>query len=215
MLSVKIKKQLTHFMLDVDFSVGEEIVALYGPSGSGKTTTLHAIAGLLKPQSGSIYLNNRTLFEAGKANIDVAKRKVGYVFQQYALFPHMTVWENIQYGMKRESLALNLLNELQMSHLKEQYPREISGGERQRTALIRALATEPDILLLDEPFSALDDETKAISYEQVLALHQRWKIPIVLVTHNKEEVKKLANKVIYLREGKVFTIEDKNSIQTN
>lgn len=215
MLSVKIKKQLTHFMLDVDFSVGEEIVALYGPSGSGKTTTLHAIAGLLKPQSGSIYLNNRTLFEAGKANIDVAKRKVGYVFQQYALFPHMTVWENIQYGMKRESLALNLLNELQMSHLKEQYPREISGGERQRTALIRALATEPDILLLDEPFSALDDETKGISYEQVLALHQRWKIPIVLVTHNKEEVKKLANKVIYLREGKVFTIEDKNSIQTN
>lgn len=215
MLSVKIKKQLTHFMLDVDFSVGEEIVALYGPSGSGKTTTLHAIAGLLKPQSGSIYLNNRTLFEAGKANIDVAKRKVGYVFQQYALFPHMTVWENIQYGMKRESLALNLLNELQMSHLKEQYPREISGGERQRTALIRALATEPDILLLDEPFSALDDETKAISYEQVLALHQRWEIPIVLVTHNKEEVKKLANKVIYLREGKVFTIEDKNSIQTN
>lgn len=202
MLSVKIKKQLTHFMLDVDFSVGEEIVALYGPSGSGKTTTLHAIAGLLKPQSGSIYLNNRTLFEAGKVNIDVAKRKVGYVFQQYALFPHMTVWENIQYGMKRESLALNLLNELQMSHLKEQYPREISGGERQRTALIRALATKPDILLLDEPFSALDDETKAISYEQVLALHQRWKIPIVLVTHNKEEVKKLANKVIYLREGR-------------
>lgn len=202
MLSVKIKKQLTHFMLDVDFSVGEEIVALYGPSGSGKTTTLHAIAGLLKPQSGSIYLNNRALFEAGKANVDVAKRKVGYVFQQYALFPHMTVWENIQYGMKRESLALNLLNELQMSHLKEQYPREISGGERQRTALIRALATEPDILLLDEPFSALDDETKAISYEQVLALHQRWKIPIVLVTHNKEEVKKLANKVIYLREGR-------------
>ena len=215
MLSVKIKKQLTHFMLDVDFSVGEEIVALYGPSGSGKTTTLHAIAGLLKPQSGSIYLNNRALFEAGKANVDVAKRKVGYVFQQYALFPHMTVWENIQYGMKRESLALNLLNELQMSHLKEQYPREISGGERQRTALIRALATKPDILLLDEPFSALDDETKVISYEQVLALHQRWKIPIVLVTHNKEEVKKLANKVIYLREGKVFTIEDKNSIQTN
>ncbi len=202
MLSVKIKKQLTHFMLDVDFSVGEEIVALYGPSGSGKTTTLHAIAGLLKPQSGSIYLNNRALFEAGKANVDVAKRKVGYVFQQYALFPHMTVWENIQYGMKRESLALNLLNELQMSHLKEQYPREISGGERQRTALIRALATKPDILLLDEPFSALDDETKAISYEQVLALHQRWKIPIVLVTHNKEEVKKLANKVIYLREGR-------------
>lgn len=215
MLSVKIKKQLTHFMLDVDFSMSEEIVALYGPSGSGKTTTLHAIAGLVKPQSGNIRLNNRTLFEAGKVNVDVAKRKVGYVFQQYALFPHMTVWENIQYGMKKELLALNLLNEMHMSHLKGQYPHEISGGERQRTALIRALATEPDMLLLDEPFSALDDETKEISHEQVLALHQRWKIPIVLVTHNQEEVKKLANKVIYLREGKVFNIEDKYSIQTN
>lgn len=215
MLSVQIKKRLTHFMLDVNFETGNEIVALYGPSGSGKTTTLDSIAGLVKPESGCITLKERILFEAGKTNLDVAKRKVGYVFQQYALFPHMTVWENIQYGMKNESLVKKLLSDMHMEYLINQYPHEISGGEKQRTALIRVLATEPEILLLDEPFSALDDETKAISHKQVLALHSEWQIPTILVTHNQEEVVKLADKVIHLREGRVFDIKKTNSIQTN
>jgi len=215
MLSVHIKKQLTHFMLDVQFSMDREITVLYGPSGSGKTTTLHAIAGLVKPQSGSITLNDRILFQDGKVNIPVSKRNVGYVFQQYALFPHMTVWENIQYGMKNESFVKRLINDMNIHHLIHQYPHEISGGERQRTALIRALATEPDILLLDEPFSALDDETKAISYQQLLSLHRQWQIPIILVTHNQHDVERLANQVLYMREGKIYDVKNNFQRQTD
>ena|SRR5699024_862226 len=214
MLAVNIKKQLTHFLLDVEFNVNKEITVLYGPSGSGKTTILHMIAGLIKPEAGMIKLRNQTLYENGRKNVPVHRRKVGYVFQQYALFPHMTVWDNIQYGMKNETLAKTLLKDMQIEHLIEQYPHEISGGEKQRTALIRALSTEPDVLLLDEPFSALDNETKAISYEQLLALQKGWHIPIVLVTHNQEEVERLAHQVVYLREGKIDKIKTYKNLQS-
>jgi len=215
MLTVNIQKQLTHFLLDVKFNVNKEITVLYGPSGSGKTTILHMIAGLMKPEVGMIKLRNHTLYENGSINVPVHRRRVGYVFQQYALFPHMTVWDNIQYGMKNETLAMSLLKDMQIEHLVEQYPHEISGGEKQRTALIRALATEPDALLLDEPFSALDNETKAISYQQLLALQKKWQIPMVLVTHNQEEVERLAHQVVYLREGKVNEIKKYKNLQTN
>ena len=215
MLTVNIQKQLTHFLLDVKFNVNKEITVLYGPSGSGKTTILHMIAGLMKPEVGMIKLRNQTLYENGSINVPVHRRRVGYVFQQYALFPHMTVWDNIQYGMKNETLAMSLLKDMQIEHLVEQYPHEISGGEKQRTALIRALATEPDALLLDEPFSALDNETKAISYQQLLALQKKWQIPMVLVTHNQEEVERLAHQVVYLREGKVNEIKKYKNLQTN
>ena len=210
MLSVHIEKQLTHFALDIQFDIGKEIAVLYGPSGSGKTTILHTIAGLVKPQSGFIKLRDRILFQDKTFNVPVPKRNIGYVFQQYALFPHMTVWENIQYGMKSESLAKNMMKELQIDHLLHQYPHEVSGGERQRTALIRALATEPELLLLDEPFSALDDQTKAISYDQLIALHKKWQIPIILVTHNQHDVEKLANKILYIEEGKIFNQKELN-----
>lgn len=215
MLTVNIKKQLTHFLLDVEFNVNKEITVLYGPSGSGKTTILHMIAGLMKPEAGRIELRDQTLYENGSTNVPVHRRKVGYVFQQYALFPHMTIWDNIQYGMKNEALAKSLLKDMQIDHLAKQYPHEISGGEKQRTALIRALATEPDVLLLDEPFSALDNETKEISYQQLLALQKNWQIPMVLVTHNQEEVERLAHQVVYLREGKVNEIKRYKNLQTN
>src|SRR5690625_4518441 len=204
MLSVHIEKQLTHFALDIQFDIGKEIAVLYGPSGSGKTTILHTIAGLVKPQSGFIKLRDRILFQDKTFNVPVPKRNIGYVFQQYALFPHMTVWENVQYGMKNESLTKKMMKELHIDHLQHQYPHEISGGERQRTALIRALATEPALLLLDEPFSALDDQTKTISYDQLIGLHKMWEIPIILVTHNQQDVEKLADKVLYVKEGRIY-----------
>lgn len=204
MLTVHMEKQLSHFTLDVKFNVGREIAVLFGPSGSGKTTILNGIAGLTKINDGEIRLNDRVLFREGKSLVPVQERKVGYLFQDYALFPHKTVWENIEYGMKQESFAKKLIDKLQVGHLLTQYPHEISGGEKQRTALIRAIATEPELLLLDEPFSALDEKTKNNSYEQLLAVHQEWHIPIILVTHNKSEVELLADKVLYMKNGKIM-----------
>lgn len=203
MLSVHIKKKLSHFTLDIKFTVEKEIVVLFGPSGSGKTTILHSIAGLTKVNAGNIKLNNRFLCQNGKSIIPVQNRNIGYVFQDYALFPHKTVWENIAYGMKQEKFTQKLIEELKIGHLLDQYPHEISGGEKQRTALIRALATEPELLLLDEPFSALDETSKRNSYQQLLDIHNRWKIPIILVTHNRSEVDILADKVLNIQEGKL------------
>lgn len=201
MLTVLIKKQLSHFTLNVQFTVKEEIAVLFGPSGSGKTTILNCIAGLTKMNDGCIKLYDRLLNQNGKILIPVQERKIGYLFQDYALFPHKTVWENIAYGMKQEKFTRKLVDELQITHLLDQYPHEISGGEKQRTALIRALATEPEILLLDEPFSALDEKTKQTSYKQLLRIQKQWNIPIILVTHNSDEVKMLANKIFYLQNG--------------
>lgn len=207
MLTVHMKKQLSHYLLDAQFNVANEIVVLFGPSGSGKTTILNAVSGLTKIDDGEITLNGNQLNKGSKIKVPVQHRKIGYLFQDYALFPHKTVWENIAYGMKQKTFAKELMEQLHVSHLHDQYPHEISGGEKQRTALIRALATEPELLLLDEPFSALDEKTKDKSYAQLLQVHKDWHIPIILVTHNKVEVERLANKVLFLQDGKI--IEEK------
>lgn len=201
MLTVHIKKQLSHYLLDVAFRVDKEIVVLFGPSGSGKTTILNSLAGLTKINDGYIKLKERYLCLKGKSLVPVQDRNIGYLFQDYALFPHKSVWENIAYGMKNEPFTRSLIEELNIGHLLDQYPHEISGGEKQRTALIRALATEPELLLLDEPFSALDEDTKKLSYEQLLVIQDRWKIPVLLVTHNSYEIEKLADKVLHIQKG--------------
>lgn len=201
MLEVQITKQLNHFQLQVDFQIEAEIVALFGPSGSGKTSILHCIAGLSPIDQGFIKLNNRFLARDGQDLLPVHKRKIGYVFQDYALFPHMNVWKNIAYGMEDEDFALHLMDELGISHLKDQYPHQISGGEKQRVAIARAIATQPDLLLLDEPFSALDDQTRQRSHEELLRIHHLWKIPVILVTHKHDEAEKLSQKIFYLKEG--------------
>jgi len=206
MLNVQIKKQLSRFMLDVQFRVSGEIVALYGPSGSGKTTTLHSIAGLTKVDDGRIQLHNRTLTENGRSVIPVEKRSIGYVFQDYALFPHKTVWQNIAYGMKDEAATKQLSERLNIHHLLERYPHEISGGEQQRTAFIRALATEPQLLLLDEPFSALDDSAKRLSYEQLTLIQKEKNIPTILVTHQKEDISHVADRQLIIEDG-IITAE--------
>lgn len=204
MLTVKIKKTLTHFELIADFTVEkDEIIVLFGPSGSGKTTILNCIAGLTKATDGFIKLNNRLLFQAKKVHTPIQQRKIGYLFQDYALFPHLTVWKNISYGMKTEKFAKQLMTGLGIDHLENQFPNEISGGEKQRVAIGRALATEPDLLLLDEPFSALDDETRDKGHEELLRLHKLWEIPIILVTHTHSEAEKLGMRILYLEDGKL------------
>src|SRR5690625_3496793 len=207
MLYVNVAKRLYHFTLQVQFEVDSEITVLFGPSGSGKTTILNGIAGLVKVDYGEIRLNNRFLVQEGKSIVPVQKRNIGYVFQDYALFPHKTVWENISYGMRRENFTRKLIDELNISHITQQYPHEISGGEKQRVALIRAIATEPELLLLDEPFSALDEQSKQLGYEQLRYIHQLWDIPIILVSHQINEITKLSSKIIYIENGKVINVK--------
>ena len=136
-------------------------------------------------------------------NLPIQQRKIAYLFQDYALFPHMTTWKNVMYGAKSAQFANQLMKELRIDHLKEQYPHEISGGEKQRVAIARALATEPDLLLLAAPFSALADVTKATSHEELLRLHKHWEIPIILVTHSHSEAEKLGSRILYLNAGKL------------
>ncbi|MFC5603369.1 ATP-binding cassette domain-containing protein [Sporosarcina koreensis] len=208
MLEVNIKKRLSHYDLDVDFSVGDEILVLFGPSGSGKTTILNMIAGLAQPDEGRIKLGDKHFYNGGTSNLQVQDRNVGVLFQDYALFPHMTVGKNIQYGMKRKtgdsSLVIDpLLQVLGIQKLLAKYPHEISGGEKQRVALARALATEPSILLLDEPLSALDKQTRIDCQNELLRLHDIWKIPFIIVTHDREEAEKLGNHILFIDRGKI------------
>lgn len=215
MLNVDIKKTLNHFELDVSFSMKDEIVVLFGKSGSGKTTILNSIAGLTIPTSGKITLNDVVFYQSKCKPLSVQKRKIGYLFQDYALFPHMTVEKNIYYSISKKDLPIHqeriksIMDAVGINHLLSKYPHQISGGEKQRVALARALASEPKILLLDEPFSALDSQTKDQCHEQLLELKNLWNIPVILVTHNIEEAKKLGDKIIYLEKGKITRIEEK------
>ncbi len=204
MLAVDIRKKLEHFELSSTFKIQQhEIVVLFGPSGSGKTTILNCISGLTKPTAGTIQLNNLLLFDSKKVNVPIQKRNIAYLFQDYALFPHMTVWKNITYGMNNEHIAKELIQQLGIKHLVTRYPHEISGGEKQRVAIVRALATEPDLLLLDEPFSALDETTRSKSHDELLRLHNLWQIPILLVTHSHSEAEKLGDRILYINNGKL------------
>ncbi|RYG73371.1 ATP-binding cassette domain-containing protein [Lentibacillus lipolyticus] len=202
MLSLNIQKRLKNFTLQIQLKAVGEIVVLTGPSGAGKTTILNCIAGLSQPDSGQILLNGRSLFQEGKKPLPVNKRRIGYLFQDYALFPHMTVWGNIKYGMKNEQLTKDLMEVAGIAHLLQDYPQQISGGEKQRVALVRALATEPEALLLDEPFSSLDSQTKMECRNELLRLHALWNIPILLVTHDKEEAKMLGNRILQIENGR-------------
>ncbi|RWZ54763.1 ATP-binding cassette domain-containing protein [Halobacillus fulvus] len=202
MLSVSIKKKLKTFTLNLEFDVDHEVTALLGPSGSGKTTTLHCISGLEHPDEGEIALNGCVLYKNGEKPVPVQRRNIGYVFQDYALFPHMTVRKNILYGAKNPDQVVPLAETIGIGHLLEEYPGQISGGEKQRVALARAFATEPELLLLDEPFSSLDVKVKKECYEELLRLHKKWSMPIILVTHDREEAETLADRMIHIDHGK-------------
>lgn len=201
MLSVDIIKQRNNFSVKAAFDVGEEITVLFGPSGAGKTTILNCIAGLVHPDAGYIRLNERILFQTNRKPMPIQKRNIGYLFQNYALFPHMTVRKNIAYGMKDQALVDRLLTATRIHHLLDRYPKHISGGEKQRVALVRALATKPEALLLDEPFSALDSDTREECQNELLHLHALWKIPVVMVTHDEKEAEKLGDRILKITDG--------------
>src|SRR6202790_894349 len=214
LLDAKFRKrfaaQAREFILEAEFRAAPGFTILFGPSGAGKTTVLDCIAGLAKPDSGRIAIDDRVLFDAAQGtNLPVAKRRVGYVFQNLALFPHLTVEKNVQYGLanfpqvERRGRASAILQAFRISHLAQRYPREISGGESQRTALARTLVTDPAVLLLDEPLAALDAPTKAKIIDDLRQWNHAHRIPILYVTHSREEVFALGERVIVLDAGRI------------
>lgn len=207
MLNVSIQKQLPEFNLKIEFNVRNHILVLFGPSGCGKTTTLRCIAGLEKPDSGAISLCEQSLFDsAAKVCLRPQNRKIGFMFQDYALFPHMNVEKNILYGVKKltaiqQASFHRIMDLFKLSRLAKRYPMELSGGEKQRIALARALMTEPQILLLDEPLSALDNNTRIRLQDELVEIQNIWQIPFILVTHDSNEAKKLGTEIIFMDQG--------------
>ena len=222
-IEVDIRKTLRstgrEFTLDVKFSCTDELGVVFGPSGAGKSLALRAIAGLERPDAGRIVVGGRVLFDS-VAGVDVPARDraVGYLFQDYALFPHLTVAENIGFGFKRwwrRKLPLDaglrvsgMLETFELRGLDRAYPAQLSGGQRQRVALARALIRQPAVLLLDEPFAALDPLLRTRMRKELVATRQLFRVPLLAITHDPEDVSELADTVIVLKHGRVDQVVD-------
>ena len=207
-LEVAIRARLTDFVLDVAWTAGDGVSVLFGPSGSGKTLTLQCLAGLVRPEAGRIVADGRVLFDAVHGiHVPPQLRRVGYVFQGYALFPHLTVQANVGFGLRgrteRNRRTAEVMARLGLEGLENRLPRELSGGQRQRVALGRALATEPSLVLLDEPLSALDLPSRRTLREELERILREWKVPAVLVTHDFSEAYQLGDQVIVYEGGRV------------
>ncbi len=208
MLTVDIKKKLDNFTLDVQFETDREILALLGASGCGKSMTLKCIAGIEKPDKGRIVLNDRVLFDSDKGiNLSPQNRRVGYLFQQYALFPNMTVEKNIAAGCmeknkeRKKALVSEKIEKMHLSGLEHKFPHQLSGGQQQRVALARILINEPELLLLDEPFSALDSFLKWQLEMELADDLKEFGRGALFVSHSKDEVFRLCDAVCVLNEG--------------
>ena len=219
MLKVKIKKQLENIVLDIDFETNDVILGLIGASGSGKSMTLKCIAGIEKPDSGFISLDDRVLFDSEKRiNLKPQDRKIGYLFQNYALFPQMSVKKNVLVSVnkkynkgeknKKVDEILQLLN---LKDIEKKLPTDISGGQQQRVAFARLIVNEPDFLLLDEPFSALDAFLKWNLAKELKGIVDKWGKKAIFVTHNINEVYYLCKNAIVLSDGKEI---ERNSVSS-
>ncbi len=207
MTEVDILLHRKNFDVAIQETFADGITGIYGPSGSGKTSLLHAIAGLAHPAKGKIRVNDIPLFDAERGlKLAVEKRNIGYVFQEGRLFPHMTVKKNLQYGMKKKAAGKisfdEVVNMLNLEHLLNSKPSRISGGERQRTALGRSLLSSPHILLLDEPFSAVDSNLRQQILPFIMRIQQKVNIPILVVSHDLPDLLKLTNRLFIMENGR-------------
>jgi len=210
MLSVEIEKRLGDFVLHAAFETAGGATALFGPSGAGKTSLANAIAGLLKPDRGHIRLAGDTLFDSD-TGIDVPawRRRVGYVFQEGRLFPHLSVKNNLTYGRWMNGLTVDakafarVIDLLDLGRLLNRRPGNLSGGERQRVAVGRALLMQPRLLLLDEPLASLDAARKAEILPYLERLRDEAQVPIVYVSHNLVEVRRMATQVVVMEQGRI------------
>jgi molybdate transport system ATP-binding protein len=208
-------------VLDVVFEAPPGFTILFGASGAGKTTLLNCIAGITRPDSGRIRVRGAVLFEGDHGlSVPVAERRVGYVFQDLALFPHLTAAENIAYGLarldRREQTSRTdaILSSFRIAHLRHRKPAQISGGERQRVALARALVTDPCVLLLDEPLAALDLPTKSLIVDDLRAWNERHRVPILYVTHSRDEVFALGERVLVMERGRIIAEGTPHQVMT-
>ncbi len=212
MIRLTIKKRLQgaagDMLLDVAFSVApSSVTALMGASGAGKTSILKMIAGLMRPDEGVIAVHEQTWFDSQqRISRSVRQRSLGFVFQEYALFPNMTVRQNLVYALPRkasQSMVDEMLAIMQLQHLQHQKPAQLSGGQQQRVALARALVRQPRLLLLDEPFAALDPPMRLQLQQDLLRLLQRYHTTTLLVSHDVAEIARIADQVVVLDHGKV------------
>lgn len=220
MLEVSIKKKFGDFTLESSFQAGNEILGILGPSGSGKSLTLRCIAGLQTPDEGRIAINETALFDF-KNNINIApgRRNIGFVFQDYALFPHLSVVKNIGFGLKhfdpktKDRLVSELVEKIHLKGYENHYPAQLSGGQQQRVALARTLITKPKLLLLDEPFSALDNHIKSLLEQELIQIIKNsFTGTVLLVTHNVEEAYRLCNRILVFSKGETIQIGNKEEV---
>ena len=198
---------LRTFRLELALTIGTETVALVGPSGAGKSSVLRAVAGLLRPERGVVTLGSHTWLDRQRGiDLPPEQRRVGLVFQEYALFPHLDVRRNVAFGARDRRAVPEVLERLRIAHLADARVTELSGGERQRVALARALAREPDVLLLDEPLSALDAYTRRAVRAELHEFLRELRMPTLLVTHDFEDAATLADRVGVLVEGRVLQL---------
>ena len=211
-LEVKIKKRMGDFCLDVEFTSESGVTGLLGASGCGKSLTLRSIAGIIKPDEGYIVLNGKVLFDSRqKINLPSQKRQVGYLFQNYALFPNMTVAQNIACGLpheknkkKKKEMVAVMMESMHLTGLESLKPHQLSGGQQQRTALARVLVGKPEVLLLDEPFSALDSYLKEQLMTELRKMLGYFDKDVLLVTHSRDEVYDLCDSMAIMESGKLI-----------
>lgn len=218
-LYIDIKKKLPGFSLQAKLACEQGIIGILGASGSGKSMLLNCIAGLINPDEGKIILNEKTFYDSTqKINLAPRDRKAGFLFQNYALFPHLTIAENIAFGLDalsksdKNKKVVELMERFHMAGMEKRYPAQISGGQQQRVALARALAVEPELLLLDEPFSALDNHLKVHMMKEMLVSLHEFQGNTLFVTHNIEEAYRLCDRIAVLNAGRVETLGLKKEI---
>ncbi|MCK9374589.1 MAG: ATP-binding cassette domain-containing protein [Syntrophobacterales bacterium] len=218
LIQVDVQKRLVSqgrvFALEVDFAAASDRVALFGPSGSGKTLTLQILAGVVTPDAGRIMVGDRVLFDKKKqVNVPARRRSIGYVPQDYALFPNLSVADNIGFGLPRHwpwglgpddrRRVDEFLEIFELTNLRRGLPRDLSGGQRQRVALARALIRRPSLLLLDEPFSALDALLRVKMRQELLRVQEHFNLPVILITHDPEDVTSMAQTVVVYDAGRI------------
>lgn len=217
-LQVDIRKTLRakgrSFTLAARFDSGDDFVVLFGPSGSGKSVTLQSLAGLLRPDAGRIVVGGRAVFDSERGiDLPIRKRGVGYLFQDYALFPHLSVMDNVGFALRRpfewrlsraaQARAREVLNVFELDGCAQAMPRELSGGQRQRVALARALVTRPSVLLLDEPFAALNPLLRARMRAELKRVQDHFKVPVILITHDQDDVETFGDTLVVFDQGRI------------